>query len=859
MLRVSARRHAAGGLSFFSHGPSYGAPELWLKDAKSGSATLFPFPTIRDQAKDRRQTDQRAKPGRAGHGSPVTNAVNHGEQTKQDEKGQGVSVDSIRDHQHAQHHAIISETARCSPALDERSIRKETLAQTRAMEKSPETHKRIGDGRAGLFIKIACQDSHQERLIQRLNEALANASRATYSDSTRVRLWLAYNDVKEHAPSVLKHLPEAAWKRLWKIQASLRPTDPSRLDCLGTLLSDIKKNGRYNIKLETKVLELERRFAAGAEAEALSEWHSYYLGSKSIKGAISSDCKRKEWLELGVRLHALHGDVDHASLLVQEILRKYRNCDPRFIFVQILSFNQSPYSALHRQAWVLYLQLRQLPKFSLCLDDYQGLVHSFLEAKQQKCALAVLRDMTKLDDVPDDILAESTLNCIKALHATCQNEKDLEKYSILALAALPRRLQNASFYTSWIGQTYKHGTADDIARVIELMFERGLSPRAWHLDALIKAWLDMNDPRASVKAKSLAWTMIQKRQTSDKKAIHSSSAVLAGAAADEKPDPLKSWYDPLNFTRRPIREATANTFLRLARHYADKGYSEQARYVIRVLMSTAIRPTRRQIRGFLATHFMMDDFEGAWKFFLECSRNEMLPIDLATYSTLWQGLGQQLNRNLFQPPLGREVLHGFPSARVLFSHMQEFIDEHSPIIIVPDGQHPYTTKSCPENVLTRSEADLLYNRVVRAFTLSKDSFGTLIAMQTLSNDLGITPNVRTVATLVQHVAHEAMQIECKTKNQQRMEDFLPMSIAVLASLYRDSDLTAPDGHKAAQELFEPAIESKGRSLLSLLENFLTTVMKGNFSLSQIDEMLGEARGQMGLAPDKLCGKFLPGS
>ncbi len=249
----------------------------------------------------------------------------------------------------------------------------------------------------------------------------------------------------------------------------------------------MKKYSSHNIKLETKILELERRFAAGAEAEVLSEWHSYYLGSKSLKGVETGACQRKEWLELGVRLHALHGDVDHASFLVQEILRRYRNCDPRFIFVQILSHNQSPYSALHRQAWVLYIQLRQLHKFSLCLDDYQGLVHSFLEANQRQCALTVLRDMTKLDDVPNDVLAKSTLDCIKALHSTCRNEKELEKYSILALAALPRRLQNPSFYTSWLGQTYKHGTADDIARVIELMFERGLSPRAWHLDALIKA------------------------------------------------------------------------------------------------------------------------------------------------------------------------------------------------------------------------------------------------------------------------------------------------------------------------------------------------------------------------------------
>src|SRR5262249_7243919 len=146
---------------------------------------------------------------------------------------------------------------------------KEIIAQTHTITKPPKTHKQIDDSQPGLLIKFAFQDSHQKQLVQRLNKAIAQAFRATYSDSARAKLWTAYNNVKEHAPSVLKHLPEAAWKKLWKIQASLRPTDTSRLDCLGILLSDIKENGSYNIELETKVLELERCFAAGTEAEAL--------------------------------------------------------------------------------------------------------------------------------------------------------------------------------------------------------------------------------------------------------------------------------------------------------------------------------------------------------------------------------------------------------------------------------------------------------------------------------------------------------------------------------------------------------------------------------------------------------------
>ncbi len=152
MLRVSARRHAAGSLTFFSHGPSYGPPEIWSKDAKFGSTILSPFPSIRDQATDRRQTERGAKPRRAGHGNPVRLVVRHEEQTKQDEKVQEASVESIRNHQHAQRHTIVSEKAQCSK--DERSVRNEIIAQTNAITKPPRTNKRIDVSQPGLFIEF---------------------------------------------------------------------------------------------------------------------------------------------------------------------------------------------------------------------------------------------------------------------------------------------------------------------------------------------------------------------------------------------------------------------------------------------------------------------------------------------------------------------------------------------------------------------------------------------------------------------------------------------------------------------------------------------------------------------------------
>src|SRR5579871_4920181 len=161
MLRVSTRKHAAGSLTFFSHGLSYETPELCSNDAKFTSVTLSSFQSIRD----RWQTDRVANFRRGGQ------VIRHGEHTKQDEKIQEINVESMKDHQHSQHHTIISEKAQCSPK-DEISIRKEIITQTHAITKPLKTHKWIGISQPGLFIKFTFEDSHQEHLVQCWNKAL---------------------------------------------------------------------------------------------------------------------------------------------------------------------------------------------------------------------------------------------------------------------------------------------------------------------------------------------------------------------------------------------------------------------------------------------------------------------------------------------------------------------------------------------------------------------------------------------------------------------------------------------------------------------------------------------------------------
>lgn len=905
MLRLSARRHAAASLGSISHGPSSIPPEILFKYVTSGQLKPSPLIPIRESTPRQQWIDDSALRLRHNNLAPapiedglqvpsaykkdrnVRKASNPAKSGLISRRGQTLSrsrVDGLERNGAAPQRGKqnVVEVAETQSSMEEgtlfpkqgmRSIN--NLPRTRIHSQVPAVgqakgRKRDSRGRIveanpppkipsatesdetdGLFARIPFKNNEQASLVRRFNEALAKASRAMYNDDCRKHLWEEYTKLKERFPESLRHFPKTAWRKLWKIQASLRPTDTQRLDSLETLISDMEGNSSYSIRVEKMILHLEKEFASGRESEALVEWQSHCQGYSQFRQHMHSEMgieshKWKEWLELGVRLHALAGDTDQASHITQQILRRYRTCDPRFIFVQILSFNHWPDTVLHRRAWILYLQLRQLPKFSLCLDDFQGLFHSFLRAGQKRCALAVLKDMTRLD-IADETLTTTVLECVKALHESCTTEQELERHSISALSVVPTRLQTKALYTSWLAQICKHGSGDDMARVIELMFERGLMPTANHLDGLLRAWLQSKDPHAAVKGEILAWSMISAFQ--DPKEIDLAKYLrLSRLIADSKAG-TRTAYDPRMFTSRPISKATASTFIRLARHYAETGHTDHARDVVALFMSTGIDPTRRQLRAILRIYINTGYFSRAWQFFLECLANEKLPVDLATYSTLWQGLGQQLHRRLFQPKNLRTTVDGIPCGRELFLHMRDFIRAHGPISTVPRTR-AFKRASLPKNTIPLPEAIKLLDRIVRAFALSKDTFGALLAMRTLYRDLRITPSVNTIVTILQHAAHEAMVSECKIQNRpQDVNEYMPMSMQVLASLYQFSDPTAPkEKTEAVKELLQPSIQRKGESLLKLLETFMARIMQGNFSNVQIMAKFREAKESMGLLP-----------
>jgi len=703
------------------------------------------------------------------------------------------------------------------------------------------------ESKNGLIIRMTTVNPKEQHLLEEFNTALVDATRAMYKDSCRLKLWNAYMDLKNQFPESLRHFPKTTWRKLWKTQATLRPTDANRLDSLATLIADMEKNSSYSWRVEQKVFLLEKQFAEGEQIEALAEWRSHCQGYSKFRSHLTSKMhlesdKWKEWLELGVRLHALYGDTDTASLLTHQILRRYRNCDPRFIFVQILSYNHWPESVLHRRAWSLYLQLRQLPKFSLCLDDFHGLFHSFLRAGQKGCALAVLKDMARLD-LGEKSFDPILLDCVQVLHKSCRTEEELERYSISALSVLPVTLQSAVLYGSWLTQTRKCGTADDVARVIELMFERGVVPSAHHLDTLLRTWLESGDPDYTMKGERLAWAMIQKLQNRNR--VDTEDNPLSPNSVAESKLGARFASFPRVSTTRPIAKASAMTFVRLARHYTKTGHADSARHVISLLMSSDIKPTRRHMRAILTIYVDLGDFNEAWQLFQKCDAGENTTIDLATYSTLWQGLIQQLHCSWRI----QKKVNGIPLARELFMHMQEYMRAHGPISIIASGLG-FTKSALPKNELTVPEARLLHKRVMRAFTLSKDTFGALLAMRALHFDLGMPPTIDTVGTLVQHAAHEAMMSECKIQcRRQDAKEYMPMAMQVLASLYQSTDASAPKTKpEAAKELLQPSISKKGESLLRLLETFMTTLMQRNFTGKQIVERLKEAREHMGLIP-----------
>ncbi|KAE9986113.1 hypothetical protein BLS_000046 [Venturia inaequalis] len=691
----------------------------------------------------------------------------------------------------------------------------------------------------GLFVADNDNGLHKD-VTRRFNVALQCVYLSPYHDYHRQTLISCYEALKREVPHALNYIPTAAWALLWRAQIPFRPLDADRLTVLEMLYKDMEACNDAVVgglrETHRRTLDLEQLAENGKQEEAVKLWtqmKSYLEVGRS---------GRKSWMELGARLHAMAGDIDTASSYAEEVLRRYKLIDPRLRFFIIWRHAEINEGNAYRRATVMYTDLVHNRKrgFNLSTDDYHSLFAAFLKGGHTQFALEILKDVAKDKYLSDAGLRVHALRSMSdKLQAACKDRKSLNAVSLACLGFLPSDFRMEELFNKWIyhAQRFWSPGEDDVcAQIAELMFERGDTPDARHLNVLLKAWFESSGHDFTEQAESVAWGMIHKRMETEERAKMDGKTF--GANLDNVPA----------FLRRRIPSAIATTFTQLAGGYVRQGKHEYAFYVLNLLANSDITMDKKALRAVIQLHITMGEPIKAWQVFVKIRDAQPSAISLHTYYDLWRGLvnfvrslrkqyeivgepGQQWHLKI------RESFEGikYPNPRALFSEMHDHM-QGSPFLTKPRDK--------PERIPRH-----LYDRVVGTMLFTGDILGASIAMEIMKNSTQLYPTLTTIKMIVQYTAQEAKKTEVNQGINEPSKHYYDMAYGVLEYIYLNLEQHEGGRTPKISDLYnEGLIRLRGEDILTALLKYLRLLMERYWgSEEMVEKYEFAARTQMAMS------------
>lgn len=690
----------------------------------------------------------------------------------------------------------------------------------------------------GLFV-VDSDNKLPKDAIRRFNVALQCAYLSPYHDYHRQTLISCYEALKREAPHALNAIPTAAWTLLWRAQIPFRPLDADRLTVLEMLYTDMEAcNGLVDQELRAShrmILDLEQLAENGKQEEAVEKWTQMkrYL-EVGRKG-------RKSWLELGARLHAMAGDIDTASSYAEEAMRRYKLIDPRLRFFIIWRHAEIRDGDAYRRAAAMYTDLAHNRKriFNLTTDDYHSLFAAFVKGGHIQFALEIVKDMAKDKHLSDTGLRVHALRSMSDnLQAACKDRKSLNAVSLACLGFLPPEFRIEELFNRWMFHAqrfWSHGEDDVCAQIAELMFERGDTPDARHLNILLKAWFENSGHDFTKQAESVAWGMIHKRMETEER------AKMDGKTLEINMDNVPA------FLRRRIPSAIATTFTQLAGGYVRQGKHEYAFYVLNLLANSDVTMDKKALRAVIQLHITMGEPLKAWQVFVKIRDAQPSAINLHTYHDLWRGLsnfvrslrktheivgepGRQWHMKIRKSFEGTK----FPNPRALFSEMLDHMQ--SSCRTKPQGE--------PDRIPRH-----LYDRVIGTMLYTGDVLGASIAMEIMKNSTKLYPTLTTIKMIVQYTALEAKKTESKQGINEPIKHYHNMAYGVLEYIYLNLEQHVGGRRPKISDLYnEGMIRVRGEDILTALLKYLRLLMERYWgSEEMVDKYEFAARTQMAMS------------
>ncbi|KAL8912363.1 MAG: hypothetical protein Q9171_002650 [Xanthocarpia ochracea] len=641
-------------------------------------------------------------------------------------------------------------------------------------------------------IEMAMELAPQEKAhLRRFNSCLRHAASNNLDPKKHKDLWISYERCKRLLPSFVELVPDKCWDIIWRSQFTTPSEGRDRATHLSILAQDILRSGK-ELSTEQRATVIDTYISEGRVEEAYHEWNIQQL-------ADAPNAARSIGTQ-GVRIFLLQGDIEKAEEMADKSFEASDPSTVRYSIPVIEAWAQRRTEAATQRAWHLYLILRKRLGSSVKIDDFDRLVMCFIHAGRTDVALAVFKDMMlagRDSQNNSDQLYKTSLAILETLQSASASPSELIRVSLSALMTLPRKLQNKFFYGSWIKKLIGMGEIQAAVSVVELMYERDVTPDAKHVNGIIGAWFRGGQPSQKAKAEQLGWAMIQQR------------LVVVKKRRDDRPSEQSS--EPRlrapPHIQRLVPPATIETFSLLLLYYERRGRFDAVHALKSHLDLAEISPNSYFMNHMLYAELRRGQYTLAWQLY-QAMKDSVKP-DLETFACLWDCEKACLDR------LSMESVDGFPGPRKLF---HDFVSW-------------YMGLSNRNRSAVRGDfSEELYNQIVRCMCLAQDLEGTVVALYGLKAVFGFLPNDETLRMIPLQVARKRLEQPQMTRKRRRSRLSEITGIkAGFANVSKVLDLVVEQRVEALKnqgvKLEDCSIQRQNEEQLYVLAEFLRVVMR----------------------------------
>ncbi|KAF7503854.1 hypothetical protein GJ744_003051 [Endocarpon pusillum] len=558
-------------------------------------------------------------------------------------------------------------------------------------------------------VTLQYTDEHQA-YVRNFNSFLEEAvNTPVVNANTKISLWRSYRRCCYNIQNFPSTVPPQVWDVLWRTQTDL--SHRHGIKKVLRLAKDMLSQSATPLSPQQILVYLECLRLEKYLETAIQCWNE----NRSSLGRNAQVAK--QFWALGVQLYSDNDQPGEAESIALQCLEGSL-ADTGILVPVIDSWARNGTANCLEKAWASYLHVSKQSGTEVNLEDYEKISATLLKHGHSNMALAVFKDtaLRRINRSEYDSFHtfQRLASKIGEIQSSAINAHEVSRVSLNALTVLPRFLQNKFFFAFWIKGLLGHGQVDEAAKVVELMYERGVKPDAKHLNGIVGAWLRDGSDEARNRAEQMAWSMINARID-----------FVRNRAMNVKN------RDVVSCANRPIPPATIETFSILLLHYTRRCQFDLAENVTKMMTEEAlIAPNVYIWNHWLYAALRAKNLEKVWALYLNMQRH--VQPDLETFACLWDSAKLQWDRSR------SAQYEDFPTARRLFKGMATWMPQ------------------LPEAQLIRTKQEFsrdLHNQIIRVFCLSQDLPGTLCALHGLVQLFKEYPDSDTTRIIVIQLAH----------------------------------------------------------------------------------------------------------